>query len=193
MGKFTSSFLLLCGQSSSVACGQVWGCKVGIQLLSRRDVLWIQQHLSLPAWIYWTLVRQDVVLYWGWILLYIYTLNHHTSLTPSVTFPGVRRTSTNVSRSRAWTAVSVSTTWTASSACAIWITQVYTAKSMSATSTCTSSWACGRASSRRRRTSWYASTMSRKLTGYFTSTTKTPFWTPKVGTPSLHRWVMKKS
>lgn len=79
--------------------------------------------------------------------------------------PGVRRMWTNVPQTRVWMEASASTTWTDLSVCAIWITQGYTAKWTSATSTCMSSWACGRTSFSWCPTSWYASTMSRKLSG----------------------------
>lgn len=80
--------------------------------------------------------------------------------------PGVRRTWMNVPPIHAWTEAFVSTTWTVLSVCVIWISQGYTAKSTSVTSTCTSSWACGRTSSSWRPTWWYALTMSQILSGY---------------------------
>lgn len=86
--------------------------------------------------------------------------------------PGVRRMWMNVPQTRVWTGASVSTTWTDLSVCAIWITRGYTAKWMSATSTCMSSWACGRTSFSWCPTLWYASTMSQKLSGDSRLTTR---------------------
>lgn len=85
-------------------------------------------------------------------------------------FAGVRRMWMNVPQTRVWMEASVSTTWTALSVCVIWITQGYTAKWMSATSTCMSSWVCGKISSSWCPTSWSVLTMSQKLSGVSRST-----------------------
>jgi len=99
------------------------------------------------------------------------------TLLSSCFLPGVRRTWMNVSQAHACPAASAWITWTVLSACVIWITQGYTAKWMSVTFTCTSSWARGRTCS-----SWCPSlcgdlTMSQKLSG--SSSTMSPHqWRP---------------
>lgn len=85
-------------------------------------------------------------------------------------FAGVRRMWMNVPQTRVWMEASVSTTWTALSVCVTWITQGYTAKWTSATSTCMSSWVCGKISSSWCPTSWSVSTMSQKSSGVSRST-----------------------